>query len=157
MANFLKNLQKNQKFELCLLRILQGLSYSDLANYVKEEWGFELSRQSIGNFLRSEEGQQIMASAYEHLRKEYSNEPVIEKSTRVMALREQATKIQALLRNLAVDSEGWLEYSQEFRQYIKQIAVEMEGIQVNVSEGKSAAELAIEAAMEKQRKLEVVK
>jgi len=156
---YLADLTTQQKFELCLVRILQGLSYAELSAYIAEEWAFDVSRQTIGNFIRSEEGQDVMAQAYDHLRKEYSNEPVIEKSTRVMALREQALKLQALLRTLAVDTPPWVEYSQEFRQYIKQIAIEMDGIQVNVSEHKAAAEVAIEAALAKQqkRKLEIVK
>ncbi len=153
----LERLQRKQKFELCLHRILQGLSYQELADYLLNEWQFEISRQSVGNFLRSEEGEAMMAEAYEHLRAEFSNEPVIEKSTRVMALREQALKLQGVLRDLPVDEEEWLSYSQEFRQYIKQIAIEMDGIQVNVMEGKSAAELAIEAALSKQKKLHIVK
>jgi hypothetical protein len=143
--------------ELCLLRILQAASYADLAEMIKEEWGFELTRQSVGNFFRSDEGAELMEEAYATLRKEYSNEPVIEKSTRVMALREQAVKLQGLLRELPVSDPEWREYSQEFRQYIKQIATEMEGIQVNVTEGKSAVEVAMEAALAKQRKLELVK
>jgi hypothetical protein len=98
-----------------------------------------------------------MEAAYSHLRDEYSNEPLIEKSTRVLALREQTQKVQDTLRTLDVTSEEWISYSQEFRQYVKQIAVEMEGINVNVTEGKSAAEMGIEAAMHKAQKLELVK
>ena len=158
MANaYLKDLQKKQKFELCLVRILKGASYAELSAWVAEEWGFEISRQSVGNFIRSEEGIQIMDEAYAHLRQEFSNEPIIEKSTRVMALREQTLKLQGLLRSISVDSEEWISYSQEFRQYIKQIAIEMDGIQVNVMEGKSAAEVAIEAALSEKRHLEVVR
>lgn len=151
----LKDLNRGQKFELCLLRILQGASYATISDYVKEEWGFSLTRQSIGNFFRDPEGQNLMEEAYDHLRKEYSNEPVIEKSTRVMALREQAVKLQTVLRNLPVDTEDWITLSQEFRQYVKQIATEMDGIQVNFNEGKSPTELALEAALARKRKLEV--
>jgi histidinol-phosphate/aromatic aminotransferase/cobyric acid decarboxylase-like protein len=156
MGVFLRDLQTGQKFELCLLRILKGMPFKDLANHVHEEWGFEITRQTIGNFFRSAEGLELMEKAYEHLRKEYSNEPLVEKSTRVLALKEQTEKIQAILRTVASDSEEWLSYSQEFRQYVKQIAVEMEGIQVNVTDGKAAAERAIEAAIAKKAKLELV-
>ncbi len=157
MANeFLKTLQRKQKFELCLVRILKGWSYQELSDWALEEWGFEVSRQSIGNFIRSDQGVQIMEEAYTNLRQEFSNEPIIEKSTRVMALREQALKLQGLLRLTGVDEEEWISYSQEFRQYIKQIAIEMDGIQVNVMEGKSATELALEAALSKRTHLEVV-
>lgn len=151
----LTDLNRTQKFELCLVRVLQGASYKELADYVKEEWGFPISRQTIGYFLKSKEGEAIMSEVYDQLRKEYSNEPVVEKSTRVLALREQAVKLQKVLRGLPVDKE-WLDFSAEFRQYIKQIATEMEGLQINISEGKSAAELAIEAALAKRAKLKVV-
>lgn len=153
----LKQLQTPQKTELCLARILQGSSYADLAEYVFDQFGLQVSRQTIGNFFRSEEGTDLMDRAYEHLRQEYSNEPLIEKSTRVMALREQAQKLQGLLRTLSMEDEVWISYSQELRQYMKQISVEMEGIQVNVTEGKSAAELAIEAATAKAKTLSLVK
>ena len=73
-----------------------------------------------------------------------------------MALREQALKLQEILRTVPTSAEDWLDYSAEFRQYVKQIAVEMEGIQVNVTEGKSATELALDAAMSKAKKLELV-
>lgn len=139
------------------MRILQGSSYDSLVGYIQEHFGLEVSRQTVGNFFRSEEGAEFMDAAYSHLREEYKNEPMIEKSTRVMALREQAVKLQGVLRSLPVDDEAWISYSQELRQYVKQIAVEMEGINVNVTDAKSAAELAIDAAMAKAAKLQIVK
>jgi hypothetical protein len=157
MGVYLRDLQAGQKFELCLLRIMQGMSFKDMSEHVKSEWGFEITRQTIGNFFRSEEGRELLDKAYGHIRKEYANESLVEKSTRVLALREQTQKIQRTLRDLAVESAEWISYSQEFRQYMKQIAVEMEGIQVNVTDGKAAAERAIEAAIAKKAKLELVK
>ena len=153
----LENLKTKQKINLCMTRIVRGLSYAELAEYLLEEWQYTCTRQVIGNFFRSDEGETLMEEAYTGLRREFSNEPIIEKSTRVMALREQALKLQGLLRTLGVEEEEWIEYSQEFRQYIKQIAIEMDGIQVNVMEGKSAAEMAMAAAVEKKSKLKLVK
>jgi len=156
-ARFLTKLPDKDKFELCLMRILQGSSYDFLVGYIQDNFGLEVSRQTVGNFFRSEEGAEFMEKAYSNLREEYKNEPMIEKSTRVMALREQAVKLQGVLRSLSVEEEEWISYSQELRQYIKQIAVEMEGINVNVTDAKSAAELAIDAAMAKAAKLELVR
>ncbi len=153
----LEKLQRRQKLKICFLRILKGSSYQDIADHLKEEWQYTCSRQAVGNFLRSDEGEQMVEDAYAHLRREFSNEPVIEKSTRVLALREQVLKLQSVLRTLAVEEEEWISYSQEFRQYIKQIAIEMDGIQVNVMEGKSAAEMAMAAAVDKKSKLKLVK
>jgi hypothetical protein len=139
------------------MRILQGSSYDSLTTYAQETFGLETTRQTIGNFFRSEEGAEFMRAAYATLRDEYANEPMIEKSTRVMALREQAVKLQGVLRSLPVDDEAWISYSQELRQYVKQISIEMDGINVNVNDAKSAAEQGIDAALAKAAKLKLVK
>jgi len=157
-AKYLTKLQDKEKHELCLMRILQGMSYDKLQVIVAEDFGLEVSRQTVGNFFRSEEGSKMMDQAYKTLREEYVNEPMIEKSTRVMALREQASKLQRLLRDqLSIEDEAWISYSQELRQYIKQIAIEMDGINVNVNEAQSAAEMAMDAALAKAAKIKLVK
>jgi hypothetical protein len=139
------------------MRILDGTSYDALVIYIADNFNLETSRQTVGNFFRSVEGAEFMEKAYENLRAEYKNEPLIEKSTRVMALREQTAKLQAFLRTLPTEAEAYISYSQELRQYIKQISVEMDGINVNVTDGKSATEVALDAAMAKAKKLELVK
>ena len=145
---YLKDLTSGQKADLCLLRILQGKSYQELSDWVKSEWTFTLSRQSIGNFFRSDEGKEIMDVSYTQLKSEYADEPLIEKATRVLALQEQAKKLQRLLDRLCVDEREWLSYSEEFRQYIKQISVEMEGLQITVADGRSPIEVALQKVME---------
>jgi len=144
---YLKDLGQSQKIEMCLVRILEAKSYEDLAGYIDSNWGFKITRQSIGNFFRSEEGTRIMDQAYTQLKAEYADEPLVEKSTRVLSLRDQALKIKALLATLPVSDEFWIGDSQEFRQYIKQISVEMEGLQITVADGRSPIEMALEQAL----------
>ena len=143
---YLTKLQYPQKLDICLLRIMDAATYKDVATYIGEVWQSEATPQTVGNFFRSEEGEKIMADAYKKLRKEYADQPLVEKSTRVVAYRDQMLKIRAVMNILPVGEEGWLEMSNEFRQYGKMIFQETEGLHITVDD-KTPMEKALAAAL----------
>jgi hypothetical protein len=137
MSTYLNKLQREQKLELCLLRILDGATYNAIRDYIEETWQHKTSSQSVGNFFRSTEGEDLVSEAYKKLRSEYQEQPLIEKSTRMM-------------EGLPVGSEGWMLCSNEFRQYGKMISTEMEGLQVTVDD-RTPSERAFQAALESMK------
>jgi hypothetical protein len=150
MSTYLNKLQREQKLELCLLRILDGATYNAIRDYIEETWQHKTSSQSVGNFFRSTEGEDLVSEAYKKLRSEYQEQPLIEKSTRMMAYRDQMVRLRHVMEGLPVGSEGWMLCSNEFRQYGKMISTEMEGLQVTVDD-RTPSERAFQAALESMK------
>ena len=146
---YLTKLQEDQKLEICLLRIMDAATYKTVSDYIQEAWQAPATPQTVGNFFRSEEGEQIMEKAYKKLRKEYSQQPLIEKSTRLLAYRDQMLKIRAVMNSIPVGDEGWLELSVEFRQYGNMIFKETEGMHITIDD-QTPMELALIAALATQ-------
>lgn len=132
----LQKLTYEQVETVCGLH-LDNYSYNDIALYVKENFDVNYTRQSFGEFFRSKEGIERVQEVSEKIRDEWINEPLAEKSSRIHALQEQATKLQRMLRNLppeAIGSQEYYKLSQEFRGYMAQLRQETEPLRVQKDE-----------------------
>lgn len=131
-GTYLARLSEEDKRELCRKRLLNAWTHERLSDYLRDELGYEATSASVANFFRSSEGELLQGQEHAEIRKRYLDEPLIEKGTRVLALRKQARRLGAMLDELTVIDDEWFEASAEYRQYMKLIKDEIEGSKITL-------------------------
>jgi len=127
-------LPEEQKLELVERRIINGDTYQSLADWLEEVYGFETSITTISHFFNSVEGEKLYKRKFSEIRETFANEPLVDKSTRVLAIREKALALGRMLDLLSMSDESWMDFSAEYRHYLKMIRDEMEGLKISVDD-----------------------
>lgn len=133
-GSYLNSLLPEQKEVICQLRLMNGATYDEIRGFIEREWAQSVTIPTISYFFRSREGERVLRQEHEKIRKTFLDEPLVEKGTRVLKLREKARELDRLLQRLAPEEEAWIGYSQEFRQYLKMIKEEVEGTKIQLED-----------------------
>lgn len=153
-GSYLTVLLPEQKQVLCRKRLLDATSYDDLVTFIETEWNHGVSRNTVANFLTSHEGRDMLKLEHEKVRENFLNEPLVEKGTRVIKLRDKAIEIDRYLQTTSIESDAWLSYSQELRQYLKMLREEIDGSKITLESGRESPADWWEQAREKAQNVE---
>lgn len=130
----LVGLPEEQKLELVERRIINGDSYQSLVDWLSNTYEFDTSITTMSHFFNSVEGEKLYKRKFREIRDTFAEEPLVDKSTRVLALRKKALHLGRVLDLLPMDEDDWLNFSSEYRQYLKMIRDEMEGLKISVDD-----------------------
>lgn len=150
----LTQLPEEQKLELIERRIINGDTYVDLVDWLKDTYDYDAAASTVSYFFNSVEGEKLYQQKFQEIRDTFADEPLVDKSTRVLALRDKALKLREYLNLHHEGEEYWLDYSAEYRQYLKMIKDEMEGLKINIGDEVSPFERMKEKILEKIEKQE---